>query len=137
MTSKFRKAWKESGLPEVEVSRPEITSIKAELKALGPDGYQEMLRVMSHPAAVFRVRAIPGTQALQFALNVLIIANSVFVILPLILVLLFAVGWASALVAGLLWYFVLSPLQTEMNYEICARLMAVDRKLDKEAEESL
>ena len=135
MSSKFGKAWKESGLPEVQVSRTEIASIKAELKAMGPDGYQGMVRVMSHPAAVFRARAIPGTHTLQYALSLLIVVNRICLILPLIL--LFAVGWKWALAAAVLWYFVLSPLQTHMNYEICARLMAVDRKLEKEADGSL
>ena len=128
--SRFQNVWKEAGFPEVKVSRAEIASIKAEIRKLGPDRYQEMVRVMSHPMAVIRVRLIPGTHALQYALDVLILINRLFLILAVIL--LFAVGWKWALAAAILWYFVLSPLQTHINYEIGARLLAVDRKLDKE-----
>jgi hypothetical protein len=68
----------------VQIPRAEIQKIKSALVCSykqdlaegrrGPDNtYGELLRVLSHPAAVLRARMVPGTLLLQSVQNVLII----------------------------------------------------------------
>ena len=136
MASVLDKAATESGLPMVNISRAEIASVKAAVKKLGADGYAEAVRITSHPAAVHRVRAVPGTRSLQFAVKLLIYLNRCFLVVPLIL--LFVGGWKAAIAVAIIiilqWLFLLNPLQIAINYEIYARLSALDQAWAKSRE---
>ena len=129
MASVFDHAATESGLPMVNISRVEIDSAKAAVKKLGADGYAEAVRITSHPAAVNRVRAVPGTRWLQFAVKLLIYLNRCLLVVPLIV--LFVGGWKAAIAVAIIiilqWFFLLNPLQIAINYEIYARLSALDQ----------
>ena len=136
MASVFDKAATESGLPIVNISRAEIDSVKAAVQKLGADGYAEAVRITSHPTAVHRVRAVPGTRALQFAVKLLIYLNRCFLVVPLIV--LFVGGWKATIVVTIMiflqWFFLLNPLQIAINYEIYARLSALDQAWAKSRE---
>ena len=136
MASVFDNAATESGLPMVNISRAEIATVKAAVKKLGADGYAEAVRITSHPAAVHRVRAVPGTRLLQFAVQLLIYLNRCLLVLPLIV--LFVGGWKATVVVTIMiflqWLFLLNPLQIAINYEIYARLSALDQAWAKSRE---
>ena len=136
MASVFDKAATESGLPRVNISRAEIDSVKAAVKTRGADGYAELVRITSHPAAVHRVRAVPGTRWLQFALKLLTYLNRCLLVVPVIV--LFVGGWKAAIAVAIIiilqWLFLLNPLQIAINYEIYARLSALDQAWAKSRE---
>ena len=136
MASVLDKAATESGLPMVNISRAEIASVKAAVKKLGADGYAEAVRITSHPAAVHRVRAVPGSRWLQFAVKLLIYLSRCLLVVPLIV--LFVGGWKAAIAVAIIiilqWFFLLNPLQIAINYEIYARLSALDQAWAKSRE---
>jgi len=110
--------------------------VKAAVKKLGADGYAEAVRITSHPDAAHRVRAVPGTRALQFAVKLLIYLNRCLLVVPLIV--LFAGGWKAAIAVAIIiilqWFFLLNPLQIAISYEIYARLSALDQAWAKSRE---
>ena len=114
---------------DIEIPRSEIVAVKKQIMADGTDGYSEMLRIMSHPAAIFRYQMISGTRVLRWLLNTCIILSRLGIVV--VVILLFMRHWWWALGCGFVWYFVISPLQTSINYEIGARLFALDQHLGK------
>ena len=100
------------GNVNIEISRSEIVAMKKQITADGIAGYSEMVRLMSHPAAVFRVRMVPGTHRLQWLLNTCIILGRLGVVA--IVILLFMRHWWWALGCVLLVYLISGPLQTSI-----------------------
>ena len=123
-------------MPIVNISRAEIDSVKAAVKKLGADGYAEAVRITSHPAAAYRVRAVPGTRWLQIAVKLLTWLNRCLLVVPLIVLL--VGGWIAAIAVTIIiilqWFFLLNPLQIAINYEIFARLSALDQAWAKSRE---
>jgi len=117
-------------LTPVYVPRTEIDRAKRILKS-NRAVYGQMLRLIANPAAVFRVRMVPGTLTLQLAVNVLAVLAR---LLPFIAIgLLIFVGWKSAVLVAACWFVLVNPVQTELNYEIAARLLALDQRLEPES----
>ena len=92
--------------------------------------YREMIRVMSNPAAVARVRLVPGTRRLQLLQTVVILVSR---LMPLVAIgLLFAAEWIWAVAVVVGWFVIVNPIQTELNYELAARLVSLDQNLGQE-----
>jgi hypothetical protein len=127
-------AWKEAGLPDIEISREEIAATKAEIKRTGSDGYVEMMKVMKHPMAVSRARLYPQTRKLQLARTLVGLFNLLFLlIVPLALFL--TTKWYWALAAIAFYYFVLnSGIQSSLNLELGTRMLLLDRKMEEWSE---
>lgn len=115
---------------DIQIHRCEITAMKKRIMADGKQGYSEMLRVMSHPAAIARVRMVPGTHALQWLLNTCLILGRVGIVG--VVVLLLMRYWWWALGCAFVDYLVVCFLQTHINYEVGARLFVLDIVLDRE-----
>ena len=117
-------------LPNVKISRQDIARAKQYWMAGGSEGYKEMIRLISHPSAVFRVRIIPGTKKLQIILNLLVVLGRIF---PFAVITLFLFRhWVWAIGSIVAWLFIFNPIQTQINYEIGARLGALDDKMLKD-----
>lgn len=121
---------------DIEIPSSEIIASKKRIRADGKFGYSEMMRLMSHPAAVVRYCMIPGTNVLRWVLNSCIIGGRLLILVAIAL--LFVRLWWWSLGLGVFYFLVLSPIQTMLNYEIGARLFALDLRLmeiDKLAEQ--
>lgn len=116
------------GDADLEIRRSEIIVMKNLIMADGKSGYSEMLRVMSHPAAIARVRMIPGTHTLQWLLNSCIILGRVGIIFIVVLLLLRLWWWALGCIV--IEYLIVCVIQTQINYEIAARLFVLDATFD-------
>ena len=142
--SEARRYWEEQRYKEesvwqtAKVSRAEIEALKSYITQGGSDAYVEMMRVIQHPMAVVRARIYPQTRVLQLARTFLSLFNSIFILIAP-LVLLFTTRWWWAVAAVAFWYFALNWIQTAVNIELGARLIAIDQKgegLDEERDAS-
>ena len=115
------------GAIDVQIPRSEIVAIKKQIKADGVEGYSKMLHVMAFPAAVYRYCMIPGTKLLHWLLMACI--KSRWLILVLAVALLFLRLWWWSLGLAVFYFLVISNIQTTLNYEIGARLFALDQHL--------
>lgn len=131
--SEARRYWEkqryreEISLPATEVSRADIESLKSYITQGGSDAYAEMMRVIQHPMAVARARVYPQTRRLQWIRTYLGLFNSIFILVAP-LALFFATRWWWAVAAIAFWYFVLNWIQTTVNIELGARLLATDQQ---------
>ena len=112
---------------DLEISRSEIVSMKNEIMDNDKAGYSEMLRIMSHPAAIIRYQMIPGTRRLRWILNACILLGRLGIVV--VIVFLIMRYWWWALGTAVLDYFLVSYVQTWINYEIGARLFVLDQRL--------
>ncbi len=126
--NKFQREWKEAGLPLPQISRAEIAAAKVQLRRGGAEGYREICRVISDPVAVIRERLISGTQTLQRILIIVTIFNILSLVVSPFLLFFLRWGWALGAFAG---YFIGSKILAEINYEIGARLVALDLRLEE------
>lgn len=120
----------------IEIPRSKIIASKKRIRADGKFGYSEMMCLMSHSAAVVRYCMIPGTNVLRWVLKSCIIGGRLLILVAVAL--LFVRLWWWSLGLGVFHFLVLSPIQTMLNYEIAARLSALDMRLmeiDKLAEQ--
>ena len=119
-----------TGGKAIQITRNEIDSMKRKAKARGYEGYSMMLNVLSPPHAMARACMVPGTHALRRLLNGYILVGRL--IIPAIIVLLFCRLWIWAAVAAVVGYIVVFRIQAIINYEIGARLFALDQHLNLE-----
>ncbi|HZE68113.1 MAG TPA: hypothetical protein VE135_01145 [Pyrinomonadaceae bacterium] len=128
-------AWNEAGLPNMEISREEIAATKAEIRRRGSDGYVEMMKVM-HPMALAHARFYPQEPKLQLACALVWLFNLLFLlIVPLALFL--TTSWYWGLAAVVFYYLVLNlGVQSALNLELGARMVLLDRKMEKWSESS-
>jgi len=96
---------------------------------IGEPAYDQLVDIISHPAAVMRTRFISGGLNLQRKLNVLIIFGHILQLVGLILIIMFFVNLYFILL-GLLcwavWWLIFSNFQTIINVETMARIMVYD-----------
>ena len=121
---------------DIEIPRSEIIASKKRIRADGKFGYSEMMRLMSHPAAVVRYCMVPGTNVLHRVLKSCIIGGRMLILVAVAL--LFVRLWWWSLGLGVFHFLILFPTQKMLNYEIGARLFALDMRLmeiDKLAEQ--
>jgi hypothetical protein len=121
---------------DIEIPRSEIIASKKRIRADGKFGYSEMTRLMSHPAAVVRYCMVPRTNVLRWVLKSCIIGGRLLILVAVAL--LFVRLWWWSLGLGVFHFLVLYPIQAMLNYEIGARLFALDMRLmeiDKLAEQ--
>ena len=129
------------GIPLVKISKEDIKETKKVLKAdfevRGMIAYNEMLRTcLENPVAVFRMQMIPGARKLQNIQNFIITINRLLIISGIILLLIsiFSKSLTTAIwgiIILILDYFVSAYLQTEINFELAARLVTLDQKRAK------
>ncbi len=117
-----------TGDKPIEITRDEIDNKKRQAKDGGNEAYSMMLNLLSSSRAMDRACMVPGTHALQWALNGCILFGKL--IIAAIIVLLLMRLWVLAAVAAVVGYIVVFRMQTEVNYEIGARLFALDQHLD-------
>jgi len=117
-----------TGDKPIQITRCEIDDTKRKVKATGSEGYSMMLNVLSPPVAMARACLVPGTNALRWVLNGCIIVGKL-ALLGVLVLLLFRL-WIWSAVAAVVGYILVFQLQTIINYEIAARLFALDQHLD-------
>lgn len=118
-----------------DIPREEIViakaRIKSQLRRAGPAGYAELVRATRHPAAAVRLLAVPGTRKLQRVSRLLSWCYPLLV-LAAPLALLAAASWWLALALVVFLFLLLNAAMTEVNLELGARLLAVNRMLKQE-----
>ena len=96
--------------------------------------YARLLQTISHPMAMARSRLVPGTTALQYFLNLLILLRRLFWPTALLLIVVAVLrSWLFLLglpVLIALELFALNGLQTRLNVELAARLLVLDEHLE-------
>jgi len=97
--------------------------------------YNQLVNLISHPSAIFRLRLIPDSRDLQIKLNKTISFNcKIFWIGIIVGVIGLLAKLIVLIILGVLmlvcWCFVLQPRQTLLNIELGARLFAIDGKED-------
>lgn len=117
-----------TGDKPIQITRDEIDSMKRKTKAGGYEAYSMMLNLLSPPVAMARACMVPGTHALRWILNGCILVGRL--IIPAIIVLLILRLWVWAVVAAVVGYIAVFRIQAGINYEIGARLFALDQHLD-------
>jgi hypothetical protein len=98
-------------------------------------GYKSLVDVISHPAAVVRLRAIRGTRPVQLLLNALILWRRLCLGLYVGLIVLGFWHILSLLVIPLILLVnltIVNPLQTRINVELSARLALFDELMDED-----
>ena len=94
------------------------------------EAYARLVSNISHPAAVFRGRAVRGTLALQRRLNLLIFGQRVSWLFVLAFAFTaFVTSWVYLIACPLIVLFnlfVVQNLQTRINVELAARLYVLD-----------
>lgn len=129
---------------EVELPREAVASMKARIWGVlrQPDAaqaraeYARILSVISHPAAVFRLRLVKGGRELQSILNTMIWWRRTCLPLCAVLVVVAILwSWWVALMCPAVFLvnlLVVNPVQTKVNVELAARLFVLD-ELDEHA----
>ena len=96
--------------------------------------YSRLLQMTSHPMAIARGRLVPGTAALQYLLNALILLRRLFWPATVLLIVLSVLrSWQFILALPALVAFelyMLNSVQTRVNVELAARLCVLDEHLD-------
>ncbi len=121
------------GYVDIEISRSEIDTMKKQIIADGKNGYTEMVRLISHPAGIVRYCMILGSHTLRRLLNICILVSRLGIIA--VIILLFMRPWWWAVGCLVLTYLAGGPLQTSINYELGARLLALDKHFQERTKE--
>lgn len=113
-------------LPTITIPRAEVLAMKRVLQRERGQ-YGEILRTSGHPAAVLRVATVRGTPSLLYLrLGLMLLTR----LMPVVAIALWVfVGLTAAVACVLIWFVVLNPIQTHLNYEIAARLFALDQRM--------
>ena len=97
--------------------------------------YRHIVATISHPAARFRGRCVRGTKELQYFLNLIMIVNLAMYVVFLGLGIFVSRWW---FLGPPLWLVcdlgLLNRLQTWINCELTARLIALDELMDEDEE---
>jgi len=129
------------GIPLLNILRQDIIKtkgiLKKDYKQRGMIAYDEMLRTcLENPMATSRMYMIPGTRKLLIFQNFIIIFNRVLTIIGIILLGIFIFSKFSNKIVGIIGSIVLisdyilsASLQTEINFELAARLVTLDQKM--------
>jgi len=125
------------GIPLVKIPKKDIKEtkkvLKKDFKVRGMTAYNEMLMIcLENTAAIFRVRTIAGTKKLQYIQNFIIRINRLLLTGGVVLLI---ISIFSKLPTMAVWgviilildYFLSAYLQTEINFEIAARLVSLDK----------
>jgi hypothetical protein len=130
------------GVPLVDILRKDILEtkkiLKNDYKQRGMVAYNEMLAVcLENPAAVFRARMIPGTKKIQSFLNFVIMLSKILFLIAIILLSVFIFSKFNYKAMGIFGviilffnYLMAGYLQTEINFELAARLVTLDKKMN-------
>ena len=125
MKKYFVKANQLTGDNDIEITRKEVLDMKRKIKDGGYAAYSMMLNLLSPKVAITRVCMIPGTALLVWGLNMCIIFGRLLIIVFIIFM--FFQKWWWALATAILCYLLIFKIQTFINYEIGARLFALDQ----------
>jgi len=98
----------------------------------GDTTYGKVVRMLSDPTAGLRVQMVPGTWPLVRIQNLLILLTRTSIWAALAIWLLANWKWAAAYY--LFWFTVISPAQRALNFELAARLIALDERLNTDAD---
>lgn len=114
------------------ITRNEINSMKKICKSGGYKAYDLMLNVLQPKVALQRACLIPGTKFIVWCLSACIFSIRTFVITAICL--LFYKLWLISLGTFIFTYLLSTRIQTELNYELGARLFVFDQKLDLDSD---
>lgn len=123
------------GWVEMDIARSEVESAKNQLVVLSKvdkGAYSDMVSHVSSPAGLMLTRLIRGTRYVHWMLNACIIINRLAIVCAIVLLVMRR--WWLALVCAVLAYVIGGPLQTSINYELGARLLALEGRLQDNAE---
>lgn len=130
------------GIPLLDISRQDIIKtkeiLKKDYKQRGMIAYDEMLKTcLEHPMATSRMCMIPGTRKLLIFQNFIIIFNRILTVIGIILLSIFIFSKFSNKIVGIIGsillitdYILSAILQTEINFELAARLVTLDQKMN-------
>ncbi|MFA5834840.1 MAG: hypothetical protein WDA22_15295 [Bacteroidota bacterium] len=116
----------------VVVQRAEIDKIKNVIKQSDNKSYQEMFNLIINPITVERALMVPGTK-LYYSLAGISGKIGIVALIAGVVVLFYQM-WLVSIVCFLSWWFVWVKLQKAFNYEIGARLFALDQALEKQSD---
>lgn len=113
----------------LDVSREEIDAIKSQIRRAGDsEANVKLVRLTRQPAVSARLRMIRGTQTLLWVQRILGWCNLLF-ILSISIGFVFITPWWWVLAAGILIFVLINLIQGELNLELGARVLAVNRKM--------
>lgn len=116
---------------KVTISRSEINSIKMHLKAGDVSLYDDILLRLSNPVCQLRLCLIPGSFLLMKSINVCTLLPwfiHLFTIIT-ITILSWKLWWWLLLISIAIQLVILIYIQTNINFELGARLFALDHNL--------
>ena len=116
----------------VVVQRSDIDKIKDVIKQSDNKSYQEMFNLIINPITVERALMVPGTK-LYYSLAGISGKIGIISIIAGVVVLFYQM-WLLSILCFLSWWFVWVKLQKSFNYEIGARLFALDQALEKQSD---
>ena len=111
----------------IQITRGDIDKAQEKTQAEGSDGYWQMLELLSQPEAVERACLVPGTTAIRWMLTMCIFAGRLTTVAVIALLVLRL--WIWSVLAAVVAYIIVVRLQSIINYEIGARLFALDQHL--------
>ena len=115
----------------LDVSHEEIEAIKSQIRRAGSKASVKLVSLTRQPAVSARLRMIRGTQTLLWAQRILRWCNLLF-ILSIPFAFIFIAPWWWVLTMSILIFVLLNLIQGELNFELGARVLAVNRKLKVE-----
>lgn len=119
---------KDEGALNLDVSGEEIGAIKSQIRRAGSKASVKLVRLTRQPAVAVRLRAIKGTQKLLWISRILGWCSLLLMLLtPFALY--FITPWWWTLVLAALLFILINLIQGEINLELGARLLAVNRKM--------
>lgn len=111
----------------LDVSREEIEALKSQIRQAGSGASIKLQLLTRQPAVSARLRMIRGTQTLLWVHRVLGWCNLLFILsIPLAFV--FITPWWWVLAMTTLIFVLINVIQGELNLELGARVLAVNRK---------
>lgn len=124
--SEYRQ--KECRTQKLEVSRKEIEAAKSQIRRAGSKASIKLVQLSRQPEVSARLRAVRGSAGLLWVRRILGWCNLAF-ILSIPLALIYISPWWWALAMAVLIFVLINLIQGEINLELGARLLAVNRKL--------
>lgn len=115
-------------IEESHISKEEIADTRNRLKALGEEGYLQMMATINHPVAVARSRFYRQTRAWRLATFIVGFGSVLIVIVAIALFI--KRFWLLGISLLIVDYIVVNRIiQTAINYELGARMLLLDSML--------
>lgn len=112
---------------DFDLRRSDITEMKRRLRADGIPSYDKVLKMVADAGNQSRLVMVPGTLRLMWLLNGCIVLVRVGIVAVVVLLVLRHWWWALGCAAAA--YVLSAYAQAELNYELGARLLALDLNL--------